>query len=118
MSIARGAVVLVPFPFTDLTKQKPRPAVVLSTDRFNNESDDIILVALSSNTGRPLLNYEFVIQSSDTDFAETGLRVSSVVRCGKLVTMDQSLVLANLGKFNEARINITLAHVRKALGLT
>ena len=117
MSIARGAVVLVPFPFTDLTKQKPRPAVVLSTDRFNNESDDIILVALSSNTGRPLLGYEFVIQSSDTDFAETGLRVSSVVRCGKLVTMDQSLVLANLGKFNAARMNTTLSHVRKALGL-
>ncbi|MCL4832241.1 MAG: type II toxin-antitoxin system PemK/MazF family toxin [Caldilineaceae bacterium] len=117
MSISRGAVVLVPFPFTDLTRQKPRPAVVLSTDRFNNESDDIILVALSSNTGRPLLDYEFVIQSSDADFAETGLRVPSVVRCGKLVTMDQSLVIATLGKFNTARMNATLSYVRKALGL-
>ncbi len=117
MSISRGTVVLAPFPFTDLTKQKPRPAVVLSTDRFNNESEDIILVALSSNTKRPLLEYEFLIQSSDEDFGETGLRVNSVVRCGKLVTIHQSLVMINLGKFNKTRMNTTLSHVRKALGL-
>jgi len=117
MSILRGTVVLVPFPFTDLTKQKPRPAVVISTERFNNESQDIILVALSSNTRRPLLEYEFLIQTLDKDFADTGLRVNSVVRCGKLVTIHQSLVIAHLGRLNEGRINTTLSHVRKALGL-
>jgi mRNA interferase MazF len=48
MMLARGDVVLVPFPFTDLTQQKARPAVVLSSREFNQQSPDVILVAVSS----------------------------------------------------------------------
>ncbi|MBI3957937.1 MAG: type II toxin-antitoxin system PemK/MazF family toxin [Chloroflexi bacterium] len=117
MNAQRGAIVLVPFPFTDLTQQKPRPAVVVSSERFNRQSDDAILVALSSNTKRPLADTDFVIWADDEDFAGTGLRLSSVVRCGKLVTMHQSLILTKLGTMNDQRMTNILSLVTKALGL-
>jgi mRNA interferase MazF len=48
MSFERGDVVLVPFPFTDLTTHKQQPALVISSNDFNARSADIILVGITS----------------------------------------------------------------------
>ena len=118
MPYARGDVLLVPFPFTDLSRQKPRPAVVVSSQEFNQENEDIILVALSSKIERELQQTDFLISEQDEGFMETGLRVSSLVRCGKVITMHKSLVLMQLGTFNTTFMAITEEHLAEALGLT
>lgn len=46
--LAFGDVVLVPFPFTDHSASKQRPAVVVSTARYNTARPDIILMAITS----------------------------------------------------------------------
>src|SRR5438067_7793794 len=48
ISFSQGDVVLVPFPFTDLTAIKQRPALVLSPERFNNVRADLAVAALTS----------------------------------------------------------------------
>lgn len=118
MAYPRGAVVLVPFPFTDLSRQKPRPAVVVSGEAFHQENEDLILVALSSRIERRLRQTDFVVSEQDEGFSETGLRVSSLVRCGKVITMHESLVLMQLGSFNATLMAKTYKHLIKALGLT
>ncbi len=50
-----GDVVLVPFPFTDQTTTKQRPAVVVSSDAYHRERQDVILLAITSQQ-RPLSN--------------------------------------------------------------
>ena len=47
----RGDIVLVPFPFTDLSSTQKRPALVVSPDRFNAHAQDVLLVAITSQPG-------------------------------------------------------------------
>jgi hypothetical protein len=51
----RGDIVLVSFPFTDLSSSKRRPALVISPDRFNDRLQDLVLVALTSRLTDPEL---------------------------------------------------------------
>ena len=44
----RGDIVLVPFPFTDLSSSKRRPALIISPDSFNSANKDVVLVAITS----------------------------------------------------------------------
>jgi mRNA interferase MazF len=48
MKPEQGDIVLVPVPFTDLTAQKRRPVIVVSNNSYNRESDDIVVVSLTS----------------------------------------------------------------------
>lgn len=44
----RGDIVLVSFPFTDLSSSKRRPALVVSPDPFNERGQDLVVVAITS----------------------------------------------------------------------
>ena len=117
MSYQRGEIVLVPFPFTDLSQQKARPAVVLSPRRFNERSPDVILAAISSRIPATPDEMELVIRRDDPEFAEAGLRVSSVIKGAQLVTMKQSLVHMTLGRIGDRTLRELDERVALALGL-
>ena len=111
-ALRRGDVVLVAFPFTDLTATKVRPAVVVSPDRAHRDTGDVLLAAVSSVLPqRGLLPSELLVADRNPGFGATGLRRSSLVLCGKLFTMEQRLVLrwlGRLGKELRARLDQTL----------
>ena len=84
----QGDIVLVAFPFTDLTSTKRRPALVLSPDSFNAAGEDLVLAAVTSHiTGDPN-----AVHLRRSDFAEGGLPKASMVKTTKLFTMHSSLV--------------------------
>lgn len=93
----RSDIVLVPFPFTDLSRQKARPSVVISSSAYNARMTDLILVAISSKIGAIDPAFDLLIPASHIRFTATGLRVSSIIRAGKIVTMDQGMVYRKLG---------------------
>jgi mRNA interferase MazF len=66
MQYRRGSVVLVPFPFTDLSQSKTRPAVVVSPENINIHSPDIILAAVSSTIPHVPHNLELVLYQTDS----------------------------------------------------
>jgi mRNA interferase MazF len=92
-----GSVVLVPFPFSDLSQSKLRPAIVLaSADR-----DDWVLCQVTS---KPYGDTR-ALELRDADFVVGGLRVSSFARPAKLFTAHQSLFVAEVGKLNQQAID-------------
>ncbi len=86
---AVGAVVVVPFPFSDLSQSKLRPAVVLA----DADRGDFILCQITSNPyGDPLARV-----LSNADFARGALRMTSYARPGKLFTAHRSLIQTEIG---------------------
>jgi mRNA interferase MazF len=101
MSLNKGDIVLIPFPFTDLSSTKLRPAVVLFTDKKRN---DVVVCFISSQNLINLSSDEFLISETDPEFRETGLKLISKVRVSRLVTINQSLITRKLGQLG---INLT-----------
>jgi len=96
MIFDRGDVVLVPFPFTDLTTQKQRPALVISSKSFNDSSADAILAAITSQVPTDLQHSDYRLSSDEQK--QGGLPKPSVVKAAKVVTLSQALIRKKLGR--------------------
>ncbi len=88
-------VVLIPFPFDDLSSTKVRPAVCLTEPIGPHRH--VVLAFITSRVPANPLPTDLVIESSDLDFASTGLRVSSTLQLHRLMTAATTLVQRELG---------------------
>lgn len=95
MPLAKGDIVLVPFPFTDLSQAKLRPTVVLWVAV---QGQDVSLCFVTSQNVDRLAEAEFAISADHPELSETGLKVASKVRVTRLVTLERSLLKRRLGK--------------------
>jgi mRNA interferase MazF len=95
----RGDVVLVPFPFSDQTTTKKRPAVVVSTSLFNKQSPDLVILAVTSKINSPIGIGECLIG----DWKAAGLMKPSAIKAA-ISTMEHTLVLRKLGALSQADV--------------
>ncbi len=94
----RGDVVLVPFPFTDLTTTKQRPALIISSNAYNERHADVIVVAITSRP--PRTTSEDVIILSQEEIKTGGLLKASNIIVGKIVTLDQRIIRRKIGRLS------------------
>ena len=114
-SLHRGDIVLVPFPFTDLSAQKVRPALVISPDPVG---EDILLAFISSVIPAAPDPTEHILDTSDPAFPFAGLRQPAVFRMNKLVTLHRSIVSRRLGRATIDLQRVLDDKLRIAVGLT
>ena len=93
--MSKGDIVLLPFPFTDLSGLKNRPALIL----VDGESD----ITVSFITTQLKWQEDFDIKIEPT--LTNGLKRTSLVRLSKLATIDKDLVLGELGKLSRDELN-------------
>lgn len=86
-----GKIILIPFPFGELTEIKVRPAIVISKTR--DKFEDLILCAVSSVVPPKLNSAEIILSPSVTN----KLRVPSVIKIDRLITLKKESVIAELG---------------------
>lgn len=113
--MTKGKVVLVPFPFDDLSATKVRPAVCL-TDPVGPHRH-VVLAFITSQIPPDLVDTDLVLDSSQADFAATGLRVSSALRLHRMMTVTTALIHRELGMLPpalQAKVNDKL---RELFGL-
>jgi mRNA interferase MazF len=92
MALRFGDVIVVPFPFTDQTAIKRRPAVVVSSERYNRERPDLILMAVTSQMRpTPRVGEVTVVQ-----WQAAGLLKPSVIK-PLITTIEAALVIRQLG---------------------
>lgn len=88
---------LIPFPFTDLSSVKVRPSVIVSDI---NNGDDVVVAFISSQNTKGIQKTDILIKSSSKFFKETGLKTDSVVKIGKMATLDKKIILGEIGKID------------------
>ncbi|MBI2184693.1 MAG: type II toxin-antitoxin system PemK/MazF family toxin [Thaumarchaeota archaeon] len=89
----KGKLVLIPFPFTDLTSTKLRPALVIYEGRA-----DVIVAFISSKMPEKPARHDVIIEQSHPEYGLTGLKVPSVVKLDKVATVLKSLILGEIGE--------------------
>ncbi|NOG84195.1 MAG: type II toxin-antitoxin system PemK/MazF family toxin [Candidatus Scalindua sp. AMX11] len=106
MIFDKGDVILIPFPFTDLSTTKHRPALIVSSERFNYKHKDVIVMAISSQIPSHISDDEFLLSSIDQK--TSGLPKKSIIKLGKIVTINQSLIIKKLGKISAQTVTSIL----------
>lgn len=109
-----GDVVLLPFPFTDLSTVKQRPAVIISSESFNSRQHDVMVLAVTSHLPPTLSPEDYRLSREDQHMAD--LPKPSIVKCGKLLTIDQRLIRKVLGHLPQATLQHLRQHVLMVLG--
>jgi mRNA interferase MazF len=110
-SFKQGDVLLVPFPFTDQSGSKQRPALVVSGDAYNRTHPDVILASVTSQVK------DTPDQVSLVDWQAAGLLKPSVVR-PLLSSFDARLVRRKLGALSDSDRTRVRALFARILDLT
>ncbi len=105
---SKNNIILVRYPFSDLSNSKVRPAIIVSTA---HTSQDIIVVPLTSKTTK-LLSGEFML----LDWLKEGLNVPTAVKRG-LYTVEKKLVIKVIGKLSKTDAQKIESSLQSWLGL-
>ena len=107
-----GDVVLVPFPFTDQSASKKRPAVVVSSDAYHQRRPDVIVMAVTSQILRPAGALGEVLIA---DWQGAGLPKPSLLK-PVLATIEPGLILRKLGALQAPDVQELRSALRQILG--
>jgi len=98
----QGDILIVPFPFSDLTSVRQRPVLVLSRKEYNEKCEDIINCGITSN----LKDSKYSILIENSDLAEGNIPVKSRIKLDKMFTLEQGIVIKKLGRVNKETSNL------------
>ena len=100
-----GEVVVLPFPQTNLQSGKRRPALV-ATDLAG---DDLVLCQITSKARSDGYSLPLIL----ADFERGRLAVDSFIRCNRLFTVEQSVILYSAGKIKDAKLQEVKSKIRQ-----
>lgn len=100
----KNSIVLVSFPFDDLSATKVRPAICLTTTI--GKFEHIVIAFISSKIPKEILDSDIIIRKNTVDWEETGLSVDSLIRIHKMTTIPKSMIKRKLGEINSTTKNM------------
>jgi mRNA interferase MazF len=103
----KGDVVVVPFPFSDLTKSKRRPALVIAA----LEGDDVILCQITSKAIRD----KYAVSLDEKEFAAGSLKQASNIRPNRIFTADSHIILYRVGTLTTEKLSETVETIIKII---
>lgn len=99
MTYSKGDVILIPFPFTDASASKRRPALVISNSAHHNQFDKILCLAITSQTAANRFDYQVI------DCKKAGLLFDvSWVLVDKIFTTEKKFIIKKLGELDTGEL--------------
>ncbi|MBW7474800.1 type II toxin-antitoxin system PemK/MazF family toxin [Paenibacillus oenotherae] len=97
----QGDILLIPFPFSDLSSTKQRPVLVLSNSAYNGSQQDILVAGITSN----LSDRTYLIHLTTNDLEQGQLKVDSGIRADKIYTLSKQIVVKKFGRVNQTIVS-------------
>jgi mRNA interferase MazF len=97
-----GQIVTFRFPQTDMEEGKLRPALLLG--KLPGKHDDWLVCMISAQLRHAIPEFDEIVHESDPDFADSGLKVSSVIRIGRLAVVESGMLLGSIGHISHQRL--------------
>jgi len=113
MAFQRGDVVLLPFPFTDFTATKTRPAVVVSSAVYQSVRPELLLAYISSQVSKATVPIDYIL----SDWQTAGLLKPSFVR-PKIAAIEPELIVHQVGRLSAQDLGEVDRRLRRAMELT
>ncbi|MBI3623732.1 type II toxin-antitoxin system PemK/MazF family toxin [Candidatus Pacearchaeota archaeon] len=98
--IEQKDLLLVPFPFSDQSSRKVRPVIVISNDEFNQHSEDILVVGVTSNVSKD----KYSVKLDNKDLEEGKLLTNCIVKVENILRLDRGLIIKKIGKTNKEKL--------------
>lgn len=96
----KGDIIIINFPYSDLTHYKKRPALIIKVPK----GDDLIVCQITGSSYEP--NTEIVIELND--FSKGNLKRKNFARIDKISIIEKSLILYRAGSLKEEKFNFIL----------
>ena len=113
MAWNRGDVVLIPFPYSDLSATKTRPTVVVSIPEFQVRHGELILAYLSSQLAQAHTELDYLL----ADWNAAGLLKPTIMR-PRLAVIQEKLIVHHVGSLSERDLVQVNVRLQLALGLS
>lgn len=98
--IEQRDLLLVPFPFSDQSGRKVRPVAVVSNNDFNQYSQDIIVVGVTSNASRD----RYALTLANNDLEEGKLLSSCCIRAENILKIEKELIIKRIGRIKKDKL--------------
>ena len=112
--IKQRDIILIPFPFSDQTGQKVRPALAISNDKFNQSSEDIVVCAITSNLKHS--KYSLIISQEDI---ESGiLYEKSLIKAETIFKIKSMLIIKRIAILNRTKFSEVISAIQELIKLS
>lgn len=105
MNAAQRDIVLVPFPFSDQSGRKVRPAIVVSNSVFNQASDDVLLMGMTSNIAKE----QYTVLVTKKNLEEGTLKDDCCIKVENILKIDKSLVIKKIDRVTKETLQQAVA---------
>lgn len=112
MKYKQREIVLIPFPYSDLSSVKKRPVIVISNNKFNEVNEDVVVVAITSK----IFSDEYSVTINDNDLEYGILPEQSVVKTAKLFTVSKSRIVKKFSILNYETFQKVTTKINKLIG--
>jgi len=100
--ISEGQIVLFRFPQTDQQAGKLCPALVVR--KLPGRYEDWLISMISSQLNQDIPGFDEIILPSDSDFSESGLKIASLIRIGRIAVVNSDILLGSIGQISDTRL--------------
>jgi len=100
-------LLLIPFPFSDQSGRKVRPVIILSNNDFNEHSEDILVVGVTSNISKD----KYSISLANKDLEEGNLLTECCIKTENILKIDKELIIKKIGKIKKGLLTKTISKI-------